>query len=432
MKMKFTCSILVGLVGLHVVGCAQDATAPNTIPPAYGGAEIGAGGGIDNPTSSGGNGMGGTAQSSQGGSDSNSTAGGRTQSQSEGGASTGGATSTGGSSSSSVGGDATGGRATGGTSNGTSTGGRAVGGASTGGAATGGRAAGGQSAGGAATGGQSASGSSVGGVATGGAATGGAATGGASSGSCQKFSFFVTSMAAMIRLSGSDKGFGGDLRFGKSDGLSGADAICASIAATALPCAANKTWKAFLSTDSVDAIDRIGSGPWYDRKERLVWNDLSEMSQDRPPNAPAVIKDDLPNEDGTPNHDYDQDGSTTDDDNHDVLTGSGKDGRKIDSDTTAHRCNEWTSTTAAASGTGTGGPGTGFPGGGGMMTNGPMCGHSWPRQGSGINWASSIREGGCGAGINLLESNNGSPGATEATVGSGGGYGAIYCFATTP
>ena len=39
------------------------------------------------------------------------------------------------------------------------------------------------------------------------------------------FSFFVTSLAALQSLSGNPEGFGGDLRFGQPDGLSGADEI---------------------------------------------------------------------------------------------------------------------------------------------------------------------------------------------------------------
>src|SRR5690242_11683854 len=48
-----------------------------------------------------------------------------------------------------------------------------------------------------------------------------------------KFSFFVTSLAAMQALSGSQAGFGGDLRYGETGpgaGLRGADKICAAIA----------------------------------------------------------------------------------------------------------------------------------------------------------------------------------------------------------
>jgi hypothetical protein len=161
-----------------------------------------------------------------------------------------------------------------------------------------------------------------------------------------------------------------------------------------------------LSTSTVDAIDRIGSGPWYDRNGLKVWNALSEMSADRPPTS-YIYRDDLPNEDGTPNHDYDLDGTTTDDDNHDFLTGSGTNGRKVSGEAAAARCSDWTSTTASAR---------------------PWCGHSWPRQGSGTHWIHSIQEGGCGACVNLIEGG----GPTSACVGSGGGYGGIYCFALSP
>jgi hypothetical protein len=235
---------------------------------------------------------------------------------------------------------------------------------------------------------------------------------------CENFSFFLTSLAAMQRLSGSANGFGGDLRYGEADGLAGADKICAEIAATALPCAAAKVWRAFLSTSTVDAIDRIGPGPWYDRNGYLVWNNLGEMTADRPPSS-YTYRDDLPNEDGVPNHDYDLDGDVQDDDNHDVITGSGTDGRKSAGDTLAQRCNDWTSSTVSTGTTG------GGRGGGG---SGPWCGHSWPRQGSGTHWIHSIREGGCNACINLMDI----AGPTDACIGSGGGYGGFYCFATTP
>jgi hypothetical protein len=64
-------------------------------------------------------------------------------------------------------------------------------------------------------------------------------------GTTAKFSFFLTSMAGIIRLSGSTNGFGGDLRFGKSDGLAGADEICRQLAEAGHPGAGCKTWRAF-------------------------------------------------------------------------------------------------------------------------------------------------------------------------------------------
>ena len=95
----------------------------------------------------------------------------------------------------------------------------------------------------------------------------------------EKFSFFVTSLKAMQALSGSPLGFGGDLRFGEQGpgaGLRGADKICSAVAEMSMPGSAQKQWRAFLSVASdadgqpVNAIDRIGEGPWYDRLGRLV------------------------------------------------------------------------------------------------------------------------------------------------------------------
>jgi hypothetical protein len=238
-------------------------------------------------------------------------------------------------------------------------------------------------------------------------------TGGTST-SCQNFSFFLTSVAAMQRTSGSADGFGGDLRYGQADGLAGADKICQDIATYALPCAGSKTWRAFLCTSTVDAITRIGSGPWYDRNELLVWNSISEMSADRPP-ASYVYRDDLPNEDGIPNGDANLDGRR--EDNHQVLTACTKEGQRISTDSQAQRCNDWTSTTVTGNG---GSPATT----GGVA--GPMTGHSWPRTGSGTHWINALRTKGCGACVNQ---------ATAVGSGSCGmiaGYGGIYCFATTP
>src|SRR6185436_11463029 len=91
-----------------------------------------------------------------------------------------------------------------------------------------------------------------------------------------KFSFFVTSLEALQRLSGSANGFGGDLRYGEANGLAGADKICTEIAESSMPGSGAKGWRAFLSAVSgpdgklVNAIDRIGEGSWYDRIGRSV------------------------------------------------------------------------------------------------------------------------------------------------------------------
>jgi hypothetical protein len=62
-------------------------------------------------------------------------------------------------------------------------------------------------------------------------------------------------------------------------------------------------------------------------------------------------------------------------------------------------------------------------------------GHSWPRSSggrgggtsSGANWMSALNEAGCAPGASLVET--GGPNPNNPSVGSGGGYGGIYCFA---
>ncbi len=233
------------------------------------------------------------------------------------------------------------------------------------------------------------------------------------------FSFFVTSLSAIQRLAASQNGFGGDLRFGKSDGLSGADEICRQVAESSMPGSSAKKWRAFLSVTkgpngtAVHAIDRVGEGPWYDRLGRLVAATKANLAQTRPKRADSVILNDLPNEAGVPNHDPDGSGQV---DNHDTLTGSDAKGMLYSSNWSS-TCHDWTSAVGS--------------------DGKPRVGHTWPRQVGGRNsgsvldsWISALDEAGCGAGINLLET--GAPNPAIPTVGSGGGYGGIYCLALTP
>jgi hypothetical protein len=225
----------------------------------------------------------------------------------------------------------------------------------------------------------------------------------------------------MRRLSGSAQGFGGDLRFGQADGLAGADEICRQIAEGSLPGSGSKVWRAFLSVTKdasgkpVNAIDRVGQGPWYDRLGRTVALTKANLAQTRPLGADAAIINDLPNEDGVPNHA--PDGKTVD--NHDILTGSNATGQLISSNW-SQTCHDWTSKVGS--------------------DGKPRVGHSWPRgglsfpggggMGSGENWMSALDEAGCAPGVSLIEM--GPPNPNNPTVGSGGGYGGIYCFALSP
>ena len=283
-------------------------------------------------------------------------------------------------------------------------------------------------AGGAGTSSTSAGGSST--AAAGGASassTTSAATGASTSTggtTTEPFSFFVTSLRAMQEQSGSPNGFGGDFRLGETGagaGLRGADKLCTKIAEKSMPGSGNKQWRAFLSAASgedgkqVDAIDRIGAGPWYDRLGRLVAANPADLLHDRPVGIDPAIKDDFPNEDGVPNHQPDPTQGEVD--NHDTLTGTNSQGKLYSSTAT---CKDWTSAL------------------GNKATEGkPRVGHSWPRNGGGgpgggsmANWMSSLDESGCAPGVNLIEM--GPPQNNSTTVGSGGGYGGIYCFALKP
>jgi hypothetical protein len=238
----------------------------------------------------------------------------------------------------------------------------------------------------------------------------------------ETFSFFLISHAAIKRESGSPAGFGGD--FG---GIEGADDLCLKVALSSSDCAGNKTWRAFLSTTTEDAIDRIGEGPWHDRVGRVVAEQRDDLIADRPTSADPAIIDDLPNELGVPNHNPDGTGEV---DNHQTLTGSGIDGKLYTQSD--------------------GGGGAGSGGGFGSMTSCdggwtperatcwnwtstdpegcPRVGHSWPRQGSGINWISVWNENGCAPGATLDDFTQ----PDDSSVGSFGGYGGFYCFAITP
>ncbi len=243
-------------------------------------------------------------------------------------------------------------------------------------------------------------------------------------GSLPRFSFFVTSLRALQELSGSQSGFGGDLRFGETGpgaGLRGADRICAAIAERSMPGSSVKQWRAFLSVSNggdgnpVHAIDRIGNGPWYDRLGRLFGNSRTDIVATRPTAADPAIRNDFPNEDGVPNHAPDPTRGQVD--NHDMLTGSNTQGRLYSA---TGNCLDWTSAR------------------GDRATEGrPRVGHSWPRGtgggpmgGSMDNWMSSLDEAGCAPGVSLIEM--GPPILSMPTVGSGGGYGGFYCFALTP
>jgi hypothetical protein len=234
-----------------------------------------------------------------------------------------------------------------------------------------------------------------------------------------KFSFFVTSLKALQELSKNNNGFGGDFRFGETGpgaGLRGADKICATIAEKSLSGSSVKGWRAFLSVTAdasgkqLNAIDRIGEGPWHDRLGRLVSPKKADLLNTRPMNGDPAIQNDLPNEHGVPNHRPDP--NLPADDNHHTVTGSSATGTLASATAT---CKDWTTSDGAS-------------------TNGkPMCGFSWPRGSgsSGSNWMSTFSAAGCAPGYHF-DNSGGQASATGNIIGNNGGYGGFYCFALNP
>ncbi|WP_205944614.1 hypothetical protein [Pelagibius litoralis] len=161
-------------------------------------------------------------------------------------------------------------------------------------------------------------------------------------------------------------------------GLEGADAHCDNLAAAAG--VTGKTWRAYLSSSAEDARDRIGSGPWYNAAGVKVSDDVEALhSEDNGLSKAASL-----NERGEVVN-----GRGDDPNRHDILTGSGLDGRLEGS-----ACADWTS----------GGEGS------------AMVGHH-DRTGGGANptsWNAAHPSRGC----------------SLADLQGTGGDGLFYCFAT--
>jgi hypothetical protein len=187
-------------------------------------------------------------------------------------------------------------------------------------------------------------------------------------------SFFVTSVAA---------GTGGNL-----GGLEGADAKCKMLATAVSAELGAKNWKAYLSTSTVNARTRIGTGPWRNAKGEIIANNLEQLHDQGmtgmlnttwPIGAGAIAK--ILDEKGMP---------VPAPMDHDILTGTNMTGM-VDGTNT---CSDWTAVT-------------------GMAT----VGHT-NRDGGGNppSWTKAHVEG-CAAGRGT------------GSVGRGGGRGSIYCFA---
>jgi hypothetical protein len=253
-------------------------------------------------------------------------------------------------------------------------------------------------------------------------------------------------------------GLGGDL-----GGLAGADALCDEAAKKASP-GDKHLWRAFLSVTkcngaAVNAIDRIGSGPWYSAPPKassktdyaseglLMASNKAGLTQTRPAGSTDIVLSYYisSNQSGRPGtagggscgHNADQSATQTSTystqckwpfnqcltdenglcvlaygDNHDTLTGSDANGKLI-SNNKAATCDDWTNSTTNYGSAG--------------------MGHAWPRQlgevtGVQPGWIHTDMNTKCGKVINVSDQNYMS-GSWSGGVGSDGGYGGFYCFA---
>ena len=182
-----------------------------------------------------------------------------------------------------------------------------------------------------------------------------------------QMSFFITSV-------GSGKG-------ANLGGVQGADAHCAMLAKAA-GAAGNRTWRAYLSTSAGNARDRIGKGPWYNSKGVMIAKDVDDLHSDKN----NLTKETQLTEKGTIVN-----GRGDNPNMHDILTGSGLDGRAAGGGDTS--CNNFTSDS----------------------TGSALVGHH-DRQGGGTNPSS-------------WNSAHASKGCSQENLVATGGNGFFYCFA---
>ncbi len=201
-------------------------------------------------------------------------------------------------------------------------------------------------------------------------------------------SFFITSV-----------GKGDGANYG---GLAGADAYCAQMATAGnVPTPPGRTWRAYLSATAangqpaVNARDRIGAGPWYNKNGAMVAGNVADLHGDVERDRNTINKTFALTEKGTivngvgdmPNQ-------------HDILTGSDSFGRaRAGADDTT--CSNYTSNASPAPGAPRGqGPGV-------------WLGHHDRTGGGNSSWNATHKSAGC----------------SQANLVATGGAGLLYCFA---
>jgi len=220
------------------------------------------------------------------------------------------------------------------------------------------------------------------------APAGQAPAGGRGGGPAGPASFFITSV-----------GKGDGANYG---GLAGADAYCAQMAtAGAIPTPPGRTWRAYLSASAangqpaVNARDRIGAGPWYNKNGQLIANNVADLHGDVERDRNSINKTFALTEKGTVVNGV---GDTPN--QHDILTGSDSFGRAR-AGTEDNTCSNYTSNQDPPQGTPRGqGPGV-------------WLGHVDRTGGGNSSWNATHKSAGC----------------SQPSLVSTGGAGLLYCFA---
>jgi hypothetical protein len=165
--------------------------------------------------------------------------------------------------------------------------------------------------------------------------------------------------------------------------------VCQSLAKAAG--AGGKTWRAYLSTSTVDAKSRIGNGPWYNYKGELIAQNVADLHT---ADKNKISGETALTEKGTaPNYLKMVDGKAApvaQPLQHDILTGTNEDGTK-----NADTCRDWTVGDASAK---------------------AMLGHA-DRLGR-------------NPGLNSWNAIHASQGCGQAQLQPTGGAGMLYCFAS--
>jgi hypothetical protein len=180
---------------------------------------------------------------------------------------------------------------------------------------------------------------------------------------------------------------------GNLGGLEGADEFCTMLATAVSEELGTKTWRAYLSTSTVDARDRIGTGPWRNQAGAVIANNVEDLHAQE---AGEALDDTWPP--GELDIALDETGEELANSVHDILTGSNVDGTVFEGNT----CGDWTSESEDDT---------------------AGVGHSNRDGGGRPPYFNAAHTVGCAPFTDNYE---------DGTVSQGGGRGSIYCFALEP